>query len=117
MRFLIKKDKHKRLYFAPIQGIAAQAILPLEYRESIDTIVYQHVAEDGLTTLHIRSEAGLLALIDTGSFWRHLARLTRLLPRSFRDWFYDAIVRNRHKWFKSAACKLPSKAEHERILP
>lgn len=117
VRFLIRKDKHQRLYFAPLQGIAAQAILPPEDRESLKTIVYHRVSDDGQTTRHVRSEAVLLALIDTGSLWRALAHIARLLPRNFRDWVYDRIANNRTKWFQAAACKLPSQAEHARILP
>lgn len=114
VRFLIKQDKRKRLYFAPLQGVAAQAILPLEYREVIDTIIYQRVAPDGQVTRLIRSDAALLALIDTGSLWKVLARITLWLPKRLRDWGYDRIAKNRSQ---SATCQMPSKAEHERILP
>jgi predicted DCC family thiol-disulfide oxidoreductase YuxK len=117
VRFLIKKDRQQRLYFAPLQGIAAQAILPLADRESLKTIIYQRVDDGGQTTRHVRSEAVLLALIDTGSLWRTLAHTARLLPRSCRDWAYDRIANNRKQWFKSATCRLPSKDEHARILP
>ena len=117
VRFLIRKDTNKRLYFAPLQGVAAQAILPLEHRESLKTIVYQRVTTGDQTTLFFRSDAVLLALIDTGSLWRILARIARLLPQSFRDGVYDRIAVNRHEFFKKAACRLPSKDEHSRILP
>lgn len=117
VRFLIKKDRQQRLYFAPLQGIAAQAILPLADRESLKTIIYHRVADNGQTTRHVRSEAVRLALIDTSSLWRHLAHIARILPRSVRDWVYDRIANNRKQWFKSATCQLPSKEEHARILP
>lgn len=89
----------------------------MEYRESLRTMVYQRVTEDGRPTLHVRSDAVLLALIDTGSAWRCVAHIARWLPQSLRDWVYDRIANNRKKWFKATACKLPSKAEHARILP
>ena len=73
VRFLIKCDSHQHLYFAPLQGVTAQAILPQQYCESLRTMVYQRVSVDGQPTLLIRSEAVLQALIDTGSAWRHLA--------------------------------------------
>lgn len=117
VRFLIKRDQHKHLYFAPLQGVAAQAILPLEYRESLRTMVYQRVTADGQSTRLIRSDAVLLALIDTGSAWRCFAHIARWLPKRLRDWGYDRIADNRKKFFKSAACRLPSKEEHARILP
>ena len=114
VRFLIRKDKHKHLYFAPLQGIAAQAILPNEYRLALDTIVYQRVAKDGQTTLIVRSDAALLALIDTGSLWRFLARMSLWFPRSFRDWVYDSIAKRRQA---SATCQMPSRDVQARILP
>ena len=117
VRFLIKCDSHQHLYFAPLQGVTAQAILPQQYCESLRTMVYQRVSVDGQPTLLIRSEAVLQALIDTGSAWRHLAKIARLLPLSLRDWGYDRIADNRKIFFKAAACKLPSRAEHARILP
>jgi len=117
VRFLIKCDSHQHLYFAPLQGVTAQAILPQQYCESLRTMVYQRVRVDGQPTLLIRSEAVLQALIDTGSAWRHLAKIARLLPLSLRDWGYDRIADNRKIFFKAAACKLPSRAEHARILP
>ena len=117
VRFLIRKDRKEHLYFAPLQGIAAQAILPLEDRESLKTIVYHRVTKDGQFTRHVRSDAVLLALIDTGSCWRYFAHIIRHLPRSCRDWVYGCIANNRKQWFKEAACQLPTKAEHARILP
>ena len=80
-------------------------------------MVYQRVSADTQPTLLIRSEAVLLALIDTGSAWRHLAQIARLLPLSIRDWSYDRVADKRKIFFKAAACKLPSQAEHARILP
>jgi predicted DCC family thiol-disulfide oxidoreductase YuxK len=117
VRFLIRTDQHQRLYFAPLQGGTAQAILPLKYRESLRTMAYQRVTADDQPTLHFRSDAVLLAVIDTESAWRHLARIARWLPQGLRDWVYDCIASNRKRWFKSAACRLRSKAEHARILP
>ena len=117
IRFLIKRDCHQHLYFAPLQGITAQAILPQQYRESLRTMVYQRVSANGQPTLLVRSEAVLLALIDTRSGWRHLAQIARRLPLSWRDWIYDRIADNRKIFFKAAACKLASQTEHARILP
>ena len=117
IRFLMKCDRHKYLYFAPIQGSVAQGILPLKYRESLRTMIYQRVSVEGVATLFVRSDAVLLALVDTRSAWRYLAQVARLLPRSFRDWCYDRVANNRKKFFKSASCRLPSQEEQARLLP
>jgi len=117
VRFLIRKDKRKHLYFAPLQGVAAQAILPEKYRLTLDTIVYQRVAKNGQTTLHFRSDAALLALIDTRSLWRFLARTALCLPRNLRDGVYDSIATRRQTSLKSATCHIPSAEVQARILP
>ena len=117
VRFLIKKDRHLRLYFAPLQGITAQAILHADYRELLDTVVYRRVSSTGQAALLIRSDAALFALTDTGSRWRFLAKCLHLLPKQFRDWCYHCIASNRHRFKNNDACKLPSRVEHARILP
>jgi predicted DCC family thiol-disulfide oxidoreductase YuxK len=117
VRCLIHQDTHKRLYFAPLQGLAAQAILSSEDRQSLQTVVYHRVVADGQVIRLVRSDAVLFALIDTGSNWRYLAKVIRCLPHSLRDWCYDRVAKNRHKIVRTKACQLPGKAEHARILP
>ena len=117
VRFLIKRDRHKRLYFAPLQGATAQAIVPSEYRKLLSTVVYNRAHEDKKHSLHIRSNAALLALIDIGGFWRIVAKCMHLFPVRFRDGCYDRIASNRSRLFGKETCKLPTKAEQARILP
>ena len=117
VRFLIKRDRHRRLYFAPLQGVAAKAIVPLKYRQMLSTVVYHPAAANRKLPLKIRSEAVLLALMDIGGIWHLIAQCARLLPLQFRDWCYDRIANNRRHFFKQATCKLPTRKEHERILP
>lgn len=118
VRFLIHRDRHKRLYFAPLHGIAAKAIVPSEYRKSLDTIVYNRAHLDKKHSLHIRSDAVLLALFDIGGIWGFIGRCGRLLPIRLRDWCYDHIARNRaNSILKKASCELPSADEQARILP
>lgn len=117
VQFLIKRDRHNRLYFAPLQGTTAEAIVPVEYRELLSTVVYNRAHTDKKHSLHIRSDAVLLALIDIGGFWRIFARCARVFPVRFRDWCYDRIATNRSRLFKKETCRLPTKEEQARILP
>ena len=117
IRFLIRQDKNKQLYFAPLQGITAKAIVPLEHRQLLSTVVYHRAVTDKKYSLYTRSEAVLLALVDIGGLWRILARGMRLFPLRFRDWCYDRIANNRKHISGGATCKLPTKEEHARILP
>ena len=117
VRFLIRLDRQQRLYFAPLQGVAAQALLPQVDREALNTVVYHRVASNGSITHHTRSDAVLFAVIYTRSLLRFAAHIARLLPSSFRNWLYNCVANNRSKWFHTNSCRLPSRAEHDRILP
>ena len=117
IRFLIKRDKHKHLYFAPLQGVTAQAILPLKYRQTLSTIVYHRSTSVNPQKLLVRSNAVLQALVDIGGVSYFLAKISRLFPLIFRDWCYDYIANRRHRFFKNNSCKLPTREEHARILP
>ncbi len=117
VRFLIRQDMHKQLYFAPLQGTTAKAIVPPEYRQLLSTVVYYRTVADKKYSLYTRSDAVLLALVDVGGFWCILAKGLRLLPMRIRDWCYDRIANNRKYLLGNAACKLPTREEHARILP
>ena len=117
VQFLIQRDRHRRLYFAPLQGPTAEAIVPAEYRELLSTVVYNRAQVDKEHSLHIRSDAVILALIDIGDFWRIIARCFRILPVRFRDWCYDRIANHRKRLSSYQTCKLPTKEEQARILP
>jgi predicted DCC family thiol-disulfide oxidoreductase YuxK len=42
-----------------------------------------------------------------GGIWRIVA-LGRVLPKSWRDWLYDVLARNRYKWFgRREVCYVP----------
>ena len=117
VRFLTKRDRCRRLYFAPLQGTTAEAIVPSKYRELLSTVVYNRAHADKEHSLHVRSDAVLLALIDIGSFWRIFALCARVLPVRFRDWCYNRIANNRSRIFGKETCSLSTKEEQERILP
>jgi predicted DCC family thiol-disulfide oxidoreductase YuxK len=48
-----------------------------------------------------------LRMIEILGGWWLFCRIFRLIPRGIRDYFYDAVARNRYKWFgKTECCKL-----------
>lgn len=110
----MRRDRQRRLYFAPLQGSTAADRLPLELRRALSTVVYWRA---GAPQPDIKSEAVLHALIDTGSSWRYAAHLALALPRAWRDALYDGVARNRQSRFIKKACPLPSETTGQRILP
>lgn len=114
VRFLLRHDHAAKLRFAPLQGSTAAELLPADLRTDLNTAVFQKADSP---RIYLKSDAALLALIDTGSAWRVLAHLGLAFPRGIRDWLYDCIANNRHRLFKKKTCPLPTEEAGQRLLP
>ncbi len=109
---LLRDDDLGMLRFAPLQGATAAQRLPSDTVRALESVIY---LREG--SILLRSDAALRILVDLGG-WRKVLAPLLLLPRPFRDLFYNWIARNRYAWFgKRATCRLPSPAERERFLP
>jgi predicted DCC family thiol-disulfide oxidoreductase YuxK len=114
VHFLLKRDRHARLRFAPLQGeVAARVLPPLGGRpEALDTMYL--VTSDG--RLLERSRAVLFAVAALGGPWR-LVSLLRLVPRPLADLAYRFVASVRYRVFgKYDTCALPSPEERARFL-
>lgn len=113
VRWLMASDPSEVFRFAALRGETARERLrgrPPE--EGAGTLLL--LDEDGV---HERSEAVLRAGARLGGLWRGIA-LLRLLPRSLRDVAYDAVARNRVRWFgRVAACALIPPERQRLLLP
>lgn len=115
VRFVLKRDKHRTLRFAPLQGATARARtdLPAELRTMV-LILRPGTSDEQIFT---RSEAALRLLNHLGCFWRLVSWL-RIIPRPIRDAGYDLIARRRYRWFgKFEACRVPPPEWREQFLP
>jgi len=53
------------------------------------------------------SDATIQLMTSPGGAWK-LLHLARLIPRSWRDWIYGVLARNRYGWFgRRDSCDLP----------
>ena len=53
------------------------------------------------------SDATIHLMTSPGGAWT-LFHLARVMPRSWRDWVYGVVARNRYGWFgRRTACSLP----------
>ena len=101
--FLMQRDRAGRFVFVPLQspeGIAllAQAGLSTTYVDSVVLI------ENGQA--RIKSDAALRALEILGGVWS-FAKILRIAPSGFRDFFYDRIAQLRYRIFgKKEVCSL-----------
>lgn len=112
--WVIRRDRKGIFTFTPIQGeTASQLIAPLPTNTDEWSIIYRD-AQGNFTRA---SDAVLSILHDLGGGWKVLAWF-RILPRDFRDFFYQFVAKRRYQWFKKrAACRLPTPEERARFLP
>jgi predicted DCC family thiol-disulfide oxidoreductase YuxK len=118
VRWLLARDPHGRLRYAPLQGDTAAALRARhpQIPEALETFVYVEPAADG-ERVYLRSDALFRVLAQLDTPLRRLAVL-RVLPRGLRDALYLAFARMRYRLFgRLDACALPSPEEKERFLP
>ncbi len=117
VRFLLRRDRHRRLRFAALQSPAGQALLG-RYglaqnvtRERPETIV---VIESGRA--RVRSVAALHLARRLPWPWPLLAVFV-VVPRPLRDALYAFIARHRYRWFgRTESCMVPTGETAERFL-
>jgi predicted DCC family thiol-disulfide oxidoreductase YuxK len=113
VQFVINRDHRMNIRFAPLQSEAGRDMLMKHglRPDCLDSIV---LIEQGAP--YIRSDAALRITQYLSGAWP-AARVLLLLPRALRDWCYDAVARNRYKWFgKQNACMVPSSKDHVRFV-
>ncbi len=112
VNWLLARDKHRKLRFAPLQGSTAEARVPKEIREELSTLVFQ---KDGKT--FIRSGAVARILMTMGGPWWLAGFLLWLIPFPVRDLGYRLVSRLRYRLFgKHDACRLPTPEERAVFL-
>lgn len=111
VRFVSKRDKKKRFFFAPLQGGTAAARLSQEIL-NVDTVV---LLEGG--KVFIKSKAAFRVLRLLGFPWNLLSAFN-VFPKKLTDWVYDAIARRRNRmWGRREVCEMPDLADPIRFLP
>ena len=113
VRFIIERDPHARIKFAPLQSDVAATLLArhTDRANLPDTVV---LVEDG--QFYVRSTAALRVARHLRFPWS-LARMFMVVPRPVRDWVYDWIARHRYGWFgKRDTCMVPTPDVSSRFL-
>lgn len=112
VQFIIKRDPNGHFKFASLQGEVGQKLLKqYGFDKEIDSFV---LIEN--QRIYSKSSAALRVCRNLNGFWKVFSIL-RILPPSFRDFFYDIVAKNRYKWFgKKESCMLPTKEMKKRFL-
>jgi predicted DCC family thiol-disulfide oxidoreductase YuxK len=117
-QFVLKRDRRNLFRFAPLQGNLARQLLLREQRDpaDLDTVylIANYETED--RKLHSKAAAILFILRALGGIGS-IAAIARLFPRSFLDWAYDRVARNRYRIFgQYAACPIPTAQTRAKFL-
>lgn len=108
--FILRRDKQRTFFLAPLQGETAKSYLSESDRRDLNSVV---LWQDGKK--YYRSEAVLRIFMQLRGF-RWVLALT-WIPRKMRDGAYAMVANNRYRWFgKAKVCRLPTEAEVERLL-
>jgi predicted DCC family thiol-disulfide oxidoreductase YuxK len=113
VRFVCSNDPAGRFRFASLQSAPAARLLARFGRDSATISSIILIDEDGL---HERSTAALRIARGLRRPWSWLGFFERL-PVPLRDPLYEAIARNRYRWFgRRDACAVPDPAQRARFL-
>jgi len=91
--FLLKRDTHKTLQFAPIGGDTFQALNLETISANKNTVIFFKSGK-----ISLRSTAILKTLSHLPFPWK-LATIFTIIPKPIRDFFYRYVAKNRIKFF------------------
>ncbi|MBK6384923.1 MAG: thiol-disulfide oxidoreductase DCC family protein [Chitinophagaceae bacterium] len=113
VNFAIKRDRKKKLKFAPLQGEAANNLLP---QHNINPASLSSVVFIDKEKAYTQSSAAIRICKHLDGGWKLLYGLI-IIPKFIRDFIYNIIARNRYKWFgKKESCMVPTQELRERFL-
>lgn len=113
VRFAIRRDRRRRLLFAPINGETWQSSIEGSYSADTETV---HLLRDG--DVYQRSGAVCRVLFEFGGIWKALGCALWLIPCPLRNLGYRFVAAIRHRIAgKVDACTLPDPDAVERMLP
>jgi predicted DCC family thiol-disulfide oxidoreductase YuxK len=119
LRFLIRRDRQRRILFAPLQGTVARAVLGRRGRDPSDLDTMYAVADwQGPSERVIaRSRAVIHVVGQLDGAWPVLARLALLVPVPAADAVYRLIAKVRYRAFgRLESCPIPPPEWRDRFL-
>ena len=110
VRFIIRRDGHRKFRFASLQSEYASRFLKEEIRIAGSVVLWKQ------GELHLKSTAALLIAKELEFPWPLLYGMI-VLPRCLRDWLYDRIAASRYRIFgKRELCHIGDAQEADRFL-
>lgn len=119
VHFLLKRDRHRRLAFATLQGELANGMLvPLGYDPGdLDSVFVVADWKTPQQRVLNRSQAVLHAVAQLGGLWRLFATVASIAPVFVADGIYGFVARRRYRVFgRFDTCPLPRPEWKNRFL-
>lgn len=107
--FILKRDKHNRFVYSPLQSPYALELLPKHggNPQELNTIYVIKDADSNAPVLLEKSAAACYIFSELGGLWSIIG-YGRFLPRFVRDFVYDCVAKTRYRFFgKKEVCMLP----------
>ena len=118
VRWVAKRDRRRRFWFAPLQGSTFRELNGEARGQGGPATDLSTMVVFDAGSLHRESDAALVVASTIGGVWGLVARLARWCPRGVRDRTYRFIARRRHRWFRAAdACSIARPGSRDRFLP
>jgi predicted DCC family thiol-disulfide oxidoreductase YuxK len=113
VKFILKRDRRKRILFAALQSARGRETLA-GLGVSAEPMSSVILLEEGKAKFKSAAALGVMRLL--GWPWKGLYGLI-LVPRPLRDFGYDLIAKNRYRVFGTReTCMLPSPEIESRFL-
>ncbi len=107
---MMRNDETIQLKLCIVKSLEGQKIIK---KFTLSTDEYETMLYVEGDKIYQKSDAYLKIVNILGYPWR-LTCIFKILPRGFRDWFYDRIALNRYTLFgRYDYCQLPT-ADHEK---
>lgn len=109
----LKKNLKENLYFASLQSDFTQDFFgQMNYRtEDLKSIIFYSEGK------FFKKSTAVLKICKELSGFYFLLSYFEILPKNFRDFFYEAVAKRRYKIFgKKDTCRVPTQSEKNRFL-
>ncbi|MET3681939.1 putative DCC family thiol-disulfide oxidoreductase YuxK [Alkalibacillus flavidus] len=111
VQWLIERDDHDALRFAPLQSDLGKRLQKQIGQPELDSII---VVDRG--KWYVKSDAALLIASKLNNKWRYL-RVLNIVPKRLRDVAYDSVAHNRKRIFgERNACMVPTPRLQRKFL-
>ena len=112
VQFIVKRDPTAKFNFAAIQSEIGEKLLRQHgFHQAVNSFIL--IEND---RIYLKSSAALRVCGKLQGLWKLLV-IFQIIPPFIRDIFYDAVAKNRYRWFgKKDSCMIPSPELKKRFL-